>query len=89
MKVKVKNKEVSETIYEISTVSEEGEIKVPKIIKEFIRIKHGDKIIFIIEENRVVIKKKEDVQLSKILKSQKAWKENSIQFQKRIRKEQL
>ncbi|MCD5425020.1 MAG: type II toxin-antitoxin system PrlF family antitoxin [Methanosarcinaceae archaeon] len=87
MKVKVKNKEVSETIYEISTVSEEGEIKVPKIIKEFIRIKHGDKIIFIIEENRVVIKKKEDVQLSKILKSQKAWKENSIQFQKRIRKE--
>lgn len=50
-------------------------------------LKEGDKVIFLLEGERVVLRKISGEKLSEILTRQKPWLEPSVAFQKRLREE--
>ncbi len=64
-----------------------GQITIPKEIRLSLDLKEGDKVIFVIGNGQATLRKASKKRLSEILRSQKPWKEHSIKFQKRLRKE--
>lgn len=70
-----------------SSVITKGQITIPKEIREKLNLKEGDRVIFIIEGRRATIRKVSGEKISEILRRQKLWREHSIKFQKRIRRE--
>jgi len=71
----------------IGSVARKGQITIPKEIRETLRLREGDRVIFILEGERVVIRKVSGEKLSEILMKQKPWPESSMAFQKRLREE--
>lgn len=71
----------------IGSVTTKGQITIPKEIREALGIREGDRLIFLIEGERVVIRKVSGEKLSEVLIRQKPWPEASIAFQKRLREE--
>lgn len=71
----------------IGSITTKGQITIPKEIRASLDLKEGDRVIFVIEDGQATIRKASRERLSKILCRQKPWREHSIRFQKRMRKE--
>ncbi len=69
----------------IASITTKGQTTIPKEIREKSGLREGDRAIFIIEGERVVIRKVSGEKLSDILIRQKLWPESSMAFQKRLR----
>lgn len=70
-----------------SIINEKGQITIPKEIRDKLRIVQGDRLIFDLNDDLIIIRKSGTNRLSKILKKQKPWKVNSIEFQRKLRDE--
>lgn len=70
-----------------SLISEKGQITIPKEIRDKLGIVQGDRLIFDLKDDMIIIKKSGTNKLSEILKNQKPWKESSIEFQRKLREE--
>lgn len=71
----------------VGSVTTKGQITIPKEIRERLDLKDGDRVIFVIEGGQATIRKASREKFSEILRRQKPWREHSIKFQKRIRRE--
>lgn len=71
----------------VGSITSKGQITIPKEIRERLELKEGDKVIFVIEAEQATIRKASGEKISEILRRQKPWREHSVKFQKRIRKE--
>ena len=71
----------------MSSISEKGQVTVPKEIRETLGLKSGDKVIFITNEDQIFIRKSSLKKLSQTLEKQKPWKFSSLKFQGKIREE--
>ncbi len=71
----------------ISSISEKGQITIPKEIRDKLGIMQGDRLIFNLKGDKIIIRKSGTNKISEILKNQKPWMESSIEFQKQLRDE--
>jgi len=71
----------------ISSLSEKGQVTIPKEIRDALQLKPGDKLVFIERGDEIVVHKAKARKLSAILENQKPWKLSSIEFQRKARKE--
>lgn len=71
----------------ISSMSEKGQVTIPKEIRDRLQLKAGDKVIFIERDSEVVVHNAGTKKLSEILESHKPWKFGSIEYQRKARKE--
>jgi len=71
----------------IGSITTKGQVTIPKEIREALGLMEGDKVVFMLEGERVVVRKVSGEKLSEILARQKPWPETSIAFQKRLREE--
>lgn len=70
-----------------SVISEKGQITIPKEIRDRLGIVQGDRLIFNLEENEIIIRKSGTNKISEILEKQKPWKIGSVKFQRNLREE--
>jgi AbrB family looped-hinge helix DNA binding protein len=70
-----------------SSISEKGQVTIPKEIRDATQLKAGDKVIFLERDNEIVIHKARTKKLSDILENQNPWKMSSLEFQRKARKE--
>jgi len=70
-----------------SVISEKGQITIPKEIRDRLGIVQGDRLIFNLEENEIIIRKSGTNKISEILEKQKPWKIESVKFQRNLREE--
>lgn len=70
-----------------SIISEKGQVTIPKEIRDKLGIVQGDRLIFDLNDDLIIIRKSGTNKLSKILEKQKPWKVNSIEFQRKLRDE--
>ena len=71
----------------ISSVSEKGQVTIPKEMRDILGLKAGDKVVFIDQNDQFVMRKARTGKLSQTLENQKAWKADASEFQRKIRKE--
>lgn len=71
----------------ISTISEKGQVTIPKGVRELLRLSAGDKVIFRVDGNTVTILKAATQRLSMILEKQRPWPVSGIAYQRRMREE--
>ncbi len=69
------------------TVSEKGQITIPKEVRERLNILKGDKIIVYLKDNEIILKKPEKRRLVEILKSHTHWGVKGVEFQRKLREE--
>ncbi|KKM22226.1 hypothetical protein LCGC14_1627460 [marine sediment metagenome] len=69
------------------TVSEKGQITIPKEVRTRLNILKGDKIIVYLKGNEIILKKPEKRRLVEILKSQTPWGVKGVEFQRKLREE--
>lgn len=70
----------------ISSLSVKGQITIPKEVRRKLKLKPGDKVVFLIRDDGVLIRKALERKLSEILE-EKPWPINSLEFQRRLREE--
>jgi len=70
-----------------SSISEKGQITIPKEIRDKLGIIQGDRLVFDLEGDMIIIRKSGTNKISEILQRQKPWKESSLEFQKKLRAE--
>ena len=70
-----------------SSISEKGQITIPKAIRDKLGILQGDRLVFNLKGDTIIIRKSGSNKISEILKNQKPWKQSSIEFQKQLREE--
>jgi len=71
----------------VSTVTSKGQVTIPKEIRETLGVIEGDRLIFLVEGDRVVMRKVGSERLSDILSRRKPWEEKGLDFQRRLREE--
>lgn len=72
----------------ISSISEKGQVTIPKEIRDVLELKTGDKVVFVERNNEIVVHKgSANAKLSTILENQKPWKLSGVEFQRKARKE--
>lgn len=71
----------------ISSISEKGQITIPKKIRDKLGIVQGDRLIFDLRGDSIIVKKVSSNNLSEILDNQKSWSKSSLEFQKELREE--
>lgn len=71
----------------VGKVTSKGQVTIPKEVREILGIIDGDRLIFLVEGDRVVMRKVASEKLSDILSRQKPWPEKSLDFQRRLREE--
>lgn len=71
----------------ISSISEKGQITIPKKIRDKLGIVKGDRLIFDLRGDSIIVKKVSSNNLSEILDNQKSWSKSSLEFQKELREE--
>ncbi len=71
----------------ISPVSEKGQVTIPKAIRNALKLKRGDLVVFLDRDSEVVLRKAKPGRLSEVLQGQKPWTVGALELQKRIRKE--
>ncbi len=70
-----------------SSISEKGQITIPKEIRDKLGIVQGDRLIFDLRGDAIIVKKVSINSLSEILDNQKSWSKSSLEFQKDLREE--
>jgi AbrB family looped-hinge helix DNA binding protein len=70
-----------------SLISEKGQITIPKEIRDKLGIVQGDRLIFDLRGDTIIVKKVNNSNLSEILDNQKAWSKSGLEFQKELREE--
>jgi len=70
----------------VGCVSSKGQVTIPKEAREALGIHSGDKVLFDIEKDKIVLHKAEEHSLRDIL-SRLDIKENATRFQRRLRRE--
>jgi len=71
----------------VGTVTSKGQVTIPKEIRETLGVIEGDKLIFLVEGDRVVLRKVGSEKLTDILSRRKPWEEKGLDFQRRLREE--
>ncbi len=71
----------------IGSITSKGQVTIPKEIREELGITEGDKVMFLIDGDRAIIKKVTGEKLSMILDKQKEWSMSSLEYQRRLREE--
>ena len=71
----------------VGSVTSKGQVTIPKEIRDALGLVEGDRIVFMLEGERVVIMKATREKLSDLLTRQKPWPEPSLEFQRRLREE--
>ena len=71
----------------ISPVSEKGQVTIPKEIRDSLKLKKGDRVVFLEVDEQVVLRKAKSEKLSEVLLNQNPWKEGALLFQRKLRKE--
>ncbi len=69
------------------TVSEKGQITIPKEVRDRLGILKGDKIIVYLKDDEIIMKKPEKRSLVEILRSHTPWGVKGVEFQRNLRKE--
>lgn len=71
----------------VGTVTSKGQVTIPKEIRETLGVIEGDKLIFLVEGDKVVLRKVGSEKLSDILSRRRPWGESGLEFQRRLREE--
>ncbi len=71
----------------VSPVSEKGQVTIPKEIRNALKLKRGDLVVFLDRDSEVVLRKAKPERLSEILQEQKPWTVGALALQKKLRKE--
>jgi len=71
----------------VSTVSEKGQVTIPVDARRRLKVAAGDKVLFKIEGDKVLLLRIGDRRLSETLDTQKPWPIGSLEYQKRLRAE--
>lgn len=71
----------------VSPVSEKGQVTIPKEIRESLKLKKGDRVVFLEADDKVIIRKAKSEKLSETFQEQRPWKEGSVQLQRKLRNE--
>jgi AbrB family looped-hinge helix DNA binding protein len=71
----------------VSPVSEKGQVTIPKEIRDALKLKKGDRVVFLDRDDQVILRKAKSERLAETLQSQKPWKTDGVVFQRKIRKE--
>ena len=71
----------------VGTLTSKGQITIPKEIREILGVIEGDKMIFLVEGDRITMRKVTSEKLSDVLSRQKPWPETGLEFQRRLRGE--
>jgi len=71
----------------VSPVSEKGQVTIPKEIREWLKLKKGDRVVFLEADGKVILRKSKSGKLSEALQNQRPWKASALQFQRKLRKE--
>jgi AbrB family looped-hinge helix DNA binding protein len=69
------------------TVSEKGQITIPKEVRERLNILKGDKIIVYLKDDEIILKKPERKRLVDLLRSHTRWGVKGVEFQRKLREE--
>ena len=68
-------------------MSEKGQVTIPKEARKRLKVGAGDKVLFRLEGDKVLIVRIGERRLSETLDSQKSWPVNGLEYQKRLRNE--
>ena len=71
----------------VSTVSKKGQVTIPIDARRRLKVAAGDKVLFKIEGDKVLLLRIGDRRLSETLDTQKPWPIGSLEYQKRLRAE--
>ncbi len=71
----------------VGKVTSKGQVTIPKEIRETLGVNEGDKLIFLVEGDKVVLRKVGSEKLSDILSRRRPWGERGLEFQRRLREE--
>jgi AbrB family looped-hinge helix DNA binding protein len=71
----------------VSTVSEKGQVTIPIDARRRLKVAAGDKVLFKIEGDKVLLVRIGDRGLSETLDTQKPWPIGGLEYQKRLRAE--
>lgn len=71
----------------VGTVTSKGQVTIPKEIRETLGVIEGDKLIFLVEGDSVVLRKVGSEKLTDILSRRRPWGETGLEFQRRLREE--
>ena len=71
----------------VGSVTSKGQVTIPKEVRDKLGLRSGDRVLFSIEDGEAKIRKVKQEKLSALLRRQQTWEEDSIQFQRRLRKE--
>lgn len=71
----------------VGTVTSKGQVTIPKEIRETLGVIEGDKLIFLVEGDKVVLRKVGSEKLTEILSRRKPWGETGLEFQRKLREE--
>lgn len=72
-----------------NSLSGKGQVTIPKEVRDYLAVKPGDKVLFVIEDGRVILTKAAAKKVSEVLRKQKPWKSGHLEFQTRMRREWL
>lgn len=71
----------------VGKVTSKGQVTIPKEIRETLGVNEGDKLIFLVEGDKVVLRKVGSEKLTDILSRRRPWGERGLDFQRRLREE--
>ena len=71
----------------VSPVSEKGQVTIPKQIRDSLKLKKGDRVVFLDKDRQVVLRKAKAERLSEMLQDQAPWEGTALKIQRELRKE--
>ena len=71
----------------VGKITSKGQVTIPKEIRETLNLIEGDRLIFLVEGDKVVLRKVGSEKLSDILSTRRPWGESGLEFQRRLRGE--
>jgi AbrB family looped-hinge helix DNA binding protein len=71
----------------VSPVSGKGQITIPKEIRDTLKLKKGDRVVFLDRDNQIILRKAKTQRLSETLQGQKPRNVSALDLQSELRKE--